>query len=51
MCFDHQIYSGPAVEQFEHLFAEFCTCRFAIGVGSGTDTRFALIASGVKQVW
>ncbi|NLL12252.1 MAG: DegT/DnrJ/EryC1/StrS family aminotransferase [Fibrobacter sp.] len=42
--------SGPAVEQFEHLFAEFCTCRFAIGVGSGTDAlRFALIASGVKQ--
>lgn len=42
--------SGPAVEQFEQLFAEFCTCRFAIGVGSGTDAlRFALIASGVKQ--
>lgn len=42
--------SGPAVEQFEQLFAEFCICRFAIGVGSGTDAlRFALIASGVKQ--
>ena len=42
--------SGPAVEQFEKSFAEFCTCRFAIGVGSGTDAlRFALIACGVKQ--
>ncbi len=42
--------NGPAVEQFEHLFAEFCTSKFAIGVGSGTDAlRFALIACGVKQ--
>jgi len=42
--------NGPAVEQFEQLFAEFCNCKDAIGVGSGTGAlRFALIASGVKK--
>lgn len=42
--------SGPAVMQFEKMFAEFSTSRFAIGVGSGTDAlRFALIACGVKK--
>jgi len=39
---------GPAVEQFEHEFAEFCDTRFCVGVGSGTDAlRFALMAAGV----
>ena len=32
-----QSYKRAGVEQFEKSFAEFCTCRFAIGVGSGTD--------------
>ncbi len=28
---------GPFVEKFEKHFAEFCQCRYAVGVGSGTD--------------
>ena len=40
---------GPAVERFEHDFAEFCETKYCIGVGNGTDAlRFALIAAGVR---
>jgi dTDP-4-amino-4,6-dideoxygalactose transaminase/acetyltransferase-like isoleucine patch superfamily enzyme len=40
---------GPVVEQFERAFAEFCTTKHAVGVGSGTDAlRFALLACGIK---
>jgi dTDP-4-amino-4,6-dideoxygalactose transaminase len=40
---------GPAVEEFERAFAEFCRVRHCIGVGSGTDAlRFALIAAGIQ---
>lgn len=40
---------GPAVERFEHDFAEFCDAKYCIGVGNGTDAlRFALIAAGVR---
>jgi dTDP-4-amino-4,6-dideoxygalactose transaminase/predicted glycosyltransferase len=40
---------GPEVEGFEREFAEFCTARHCVGVGSGTDAlRFALIAAGVN---
>lgn len=40
---------GPAVEQFEKSFAEFCGVKYCVGVGSGTDAlRFALMAVGVK---
>lgn len=40
---------GPAVENFETDFAEFCEARHAIGVSSGTDAlRFALMACGVN---
>ena len=28
---------GPFVAKFEKAFAEFCQCRFAVGVGSGTE--------------
>ncbi|MBU0481706.1 MAG: DegT/DnrJ/EryC1/StrS family aminotransferase [Proteobacteria bacterium] len=28
---------GPFVEEFEKNFADFCQCRHAVGVGSGTD--------------
>jgi dTDP-4-amino-4,6-dideoxygalactose transaminase len=41
---------GLAVENFEKAFASFCTTRYAVGVGSGTDAvRFALMASGVRS--
>jgi len=40
---------GAMVEDFERAFAEFCDCRHAIAVNSGTDAlRFAIIASGVQ---
>lgn len=40
---------GPSVTGFEEAFAEFCSARRCIGVGSGTDAlRFALIAAGVR---
>jgi dTDP-4-amino-4,6-dideoxygalactose transaminase len=40
---------GPAVEEFERDFAQFCQARFCAGVSSGTDAlRFALIAAGVR---
>jgi dTDP-4-amino-4,6-dideoxygalactose transaminase len=40
---------GPAVENFEREFAEFCGTRHSVGVASGTDAlRFALTAAGVK---
>lgn len=40
---------GPALEQFENAFAEFCEAKYCVGVSSGTDAlRFALMAAGVK---
>jgi dTDP-4-amino-4,6-dideoxygalactose transaminase len=41
---------GPFVAHFEELFASFCRCRYAVGVGSGTDALWlALLALGTKQ--
>lgn len=40
---------GPAVEEFERAFADFCKTRFCVGMASGTDAlRLALIAAGVR---
>src|SRR4051812_23273204 len=40
---------GSEVEAFEREFAEFCSARHCVGVGSGTDAlRFALMAAGVQ---
>src|SRR5436309_102027 len=40
---------GPAVQEFELDFAEFCESRFCVGMASGTDAlRLALIAAGVR---
>ena len=39
---------GPFVERFEEQFAWFCQCKYAIGVGSGTEALWlALLALGV----
>jgi dTDP-4-amino-4,6-dideoxygalactose transaminase len=39
---------GPFVAKFEEEFAAFCTTKFAVGVGNGTDALwFALLALGV----
>ncbi len=40
---------GPLVGKFEEEFARFCTSRYCIAVGNGTDAlRFAYIAGGIK---
>ncbi len=39
---------GPFVEQFEKEFADFCQCRHAIGVGSGTEALWlTLLTLGI----
>ncbi len=41
---------GKQVEAFEREFAEYCGCRYGVGVGSGTEAlHLALLACGVKQ--
>lgn len=39
---------GPVVESFERDFANYCGCRAAVGVASGTDALWlALLAMGI----
>jgi dTDP-4-amino-4,6-dideoxygalactose transaminase len=39
---------GPFVKAFEDAFAVFCECKYAVGVGNGTDALWAaLVALGV----
>lgn len=39
---------GPFVEKFEREFAAFCGCKYAIGVGSGTEALWlSLLALGI----
>lgn len=39
---------GPFVDKFEQEFSEFCDCRSAVGVGSGTDAIWlTLLALGI----
>jgi dTDP-4-amino-4,6-dideoxygalactose transaminase len=41
---------GPFVDEFEKEFAAFCDCRYAIGVGSGTEAIWlALLALGIGR--
>ncbi len=40
---------GKQVSDFENEFASFCTTKYALGLGNGTDAvKFALLAAGVK---
>lgn len=42
--------NGPFVEKFEEEFASFCGCRYAIGVGSGSDALWlSLTAAGIGE--
>ena len=39
---------GPFVEKFEEEFAPYCGCRYAVGVGSGTEALWlSLMAAGI----
>jgi dTDP-4-amino-4,6-dideoxygalactose transaminase len=39
---------GPFVDKFEQEFSEFCDCKSAVGVGSGTEAIWlALLALGI----
>lgn len=40
---------GPFVAKFEESFAAYCGCRYAAGVGNGTDALWlALVGLGIK---
>src|SRR5437764_9619811 len=32
-----QLFRGPQSQMFEHEFAEYCGCRFGVGLSTGTD--------------
>jgi dTDP-4-amino-4,6-dideoxygalactose transaminase len=39
---------GPEVHEFERSFAEYCNCRYALGVASGSDALLlSLLALGI----
>ncbi len=41
---------GPALQEFEQAFAEFCGANFAAGVGNGTDAlQLACRAAGIGE--
>lgn len=45
-----QFVLGPAVDEFEKKFADFCGVRYAIGVSNGTDALFlAMKALGIGE--
>src|SRR3989442_1580091 len=49
VCDQQALILGPAVERFEKMLAEYCQCKFAVGVSSGTDALLCtLMAMGIK---
>jgi dTDP-4-amino-4,6-dideoxygalactose transaminase len=41
---------GPYVEKFENEFAKYCGCKYAAGVGNGTDALWVvLLAMGIGR--
>ncbi len=49
VCDSQMLCLGPAVQAFEHEAAEFCGCKHAIGVSSGSDALIiALMALDIK---
>jgi dTDP-4-amino-4,6-dideoxygalactose transaminase len=49
VCESQMFCLGPAVVEFEEKIAEYCGCKFAIGVSSGSDALLvSLMALGIK---
>lgn len=45
-----QFILGPKVSELEELIADYCNCKFAVGVSSGTDAiLISLMAEGINQ--
>src|ERR1700722_14897515 len=48
VCESQQLILGPAVQEFEAAIASYCSVRYAIGCGSGSDAlTLALMAYGI----
>ena len=43
-----QFILGPKVQEFEKIIADYCNCKYAVGVSSGTDAiLISLMAEGI----
>jgi dTDP-4-amino-4,6-dideoxygalactose transaminase len=50
ICEAQQFILGPQVEELERKIAEYCQCKYAVGVSSGTDALLiSLMTAGVRS--